>query len=79
MPTVVCPTCLRHCRVRQQSLGRSVVCTHCAATFVAQPPAPAPEPPSYGPGGSRAWQGAAGMVLLLAFAALAVWLLLRTR
>jgi hypothetical protein len=62
--------------VRQQSLGRSVVCTHCAAAFVAEEPElSVKEPISYGPGGNRSWQGLVGLILLFVFAAVAVWIL----
>jgi hypothetical protein len=79
MPSVVCASCLRRNRVRQKSLGCSVVCTYCAASFVAEESArTSQEPLSYGPDSSGDWQLKFGMILLLAVAVLAVWLLARS-
>jgi hypothetical protein len=77
---VACLFCRRRCRVRQQSLGRAVVCTHCAKQFradVPEPDVPSREPFSYGYDGPKGWHVVGGLVLLLAPAALVVWAVAR--
>ncbi len=79
MPAVECPACRRECRVRQESLGRKVVCTHCQKPFIAETPLPdmpgSGTPISYVPGNPGPWQGTIALVLLVGAAVLALWLL----
>jgi len=80
MPTVVCPSCRRHCRVRQQSLGRAVVCTHCAKSFTAEEPeldVPGPERYLCEADSPQWWHVVGGLAVLLTAIALAVWALAR--
>jgi hypothetical protein len=80
MPSVVCPFCRRSCRVREKSLGRAVVCTHCAKSFTAdtpEPDQPGPERYLYEADSPQWWYVVGGLVVLLTVVALVVWNLAR--